>query len=78
MKETIVFTRTQQRLLRELKARHDDMWRMDLNATLEVIYDEQGVLGMAKDGKHRFSLQPDFAGVDISSTEPTPEIPSGK
>ena len=78
MKETITFTRSQQRLLRELKARHDDLWRMDLNATLEIIYDEQGVLGLAKDGKHRFSLLQDLSGVDIASTEPTPTIPGEK
>jgi len=78
MKETIAFTKTQTRLLNELRQKHEQLWRADLEVTLAMIYEEHGISDKANDGKHRFTLQPGFAGVDVTNTEPTPEIPSKK
>jgi len=78
MKESVPFTKTQARLLNELKRQYEQAWFQQLNSTLEVIYEELGLTEKAKDGKYRFTLQPNFAGVDVQNTEPTPEIPSGK
>lgn len=78
MKESIAFTKSQSRLLNELKRQYEQAWFQQLNATLDVIYEELGLAEKAKDGKYRFTLQANFAGVDVQNTEPTPEIPSGK
>jgi len=78
MKESVPFTKTQARLLNELKRQYEQAWFQQLNGTLEVIYEELGLAEKAKDGKHRFTLQPNFAGVDVQNMESTPEIPSGK
>lgn len=78
MKESVAFTKTQTRLLNELKAKHEELWRADLNVTLDMIYEEHGLSEKAKDRKLRFMLQPNFAGVDIVSTEPAPAIPQEK
>jgi hypothetical protein len=75
VKESVPFTRTQSRLLNELKRSHEQAWFRELSDALAVIYDELGLAEKAKDGKHRFTLQPGFTGVDVMNTEPTPEIP---
>jgi len=78
MKESIAFTKTQSRLLNELKRQYEQAWFQQLNATLDVIYEELGLTEKAKDGKHRLTLQPGFVGVDVQNTEPKPEIPGNK
>ena len=78
MTESVLFTKTQARLLSELKRQHEQAWFQELNATLAVIYEEQGLAEKAKGGKHRFQLQPNFAGVDVMNIEPTPTIPAAK
>ena len=77
MKESFPFRKTQTRLLLEMKAKHEQAWSQDLQALLMQIYDELGIGEMFVDGKHRFTLHPGFAGVDVASTEPMPEIPKG-
>jgi len=80
MTESVSFTKTQTRLLNELKQKHEQLWFRELNITLEVIYQELG-LGLTEkvaDGKHHFELQPGFTGVNVTNTELTPAIPSGK
>jgi hypothetical protein len=76
MKESIAFTKSQVRLLNELRQKHEQLWRADLEITLAMIYEEHGLTEKSKDGKHRFELQPGFAGVNVSNIEPKPEIPA--
>jgi len=78
MKEFIPFTKTQSRLLNELKRSHEQVWLRELSEALVVIYEELGLAEKANDGKHKFALQPGFVGVDVMNTEPTPEIPGKK
>jgi hypothetical protein len=78
MRESVLFTKTQTRLLNELKRQYEQAWFQQLNSTLDVIYEELGLTEKAKGGKHRLTLQPGFAGVDVQNTEPTPEIPGNK
>ena len=78
MTEAVSFTKTQTRLLNELKHKHEQAWLQELNTTLPVIYEELGLAEKAADGKHRFELQPEFAGVNVTNPEPKLEIPSGK
>lgn len=75
MTEAVSFTKTQVRLLHELKHKHEQTWLQDLNATLLIIYEELELTEKAADGKHRFELQPEFAGVNVTNTEPKLEIP---
>lgn len=78
MTESTPFTKTQTRLLNELKQKHEQVWFRDLNDVLAIIYEELGLTAKAADGKYRFELQPNFAGVNVTNTEPKPEIPAKK
>ena len=78
MVQEVNFTKSQSRLLNELKAKYEQAWQRDLNAALADIYDEQGLTEKVKDGKHRFILQPNFTGVTVSDAEPAPAIPGRK
>ena len=75
MTESVLFTKTQTRLLNELKRQHEQVWFQELNATLVMIYEELGLQEKAIDGKHRFELQPGFAGVNVTNTDPALTIP---
>jgi hypothetical protein len=75
MNESVAFTKTQARLLNELKRQHEHAWFQELNATLATIYEELGLTEKAADKNYRFELQPGFTGVNVSNREPTPEVP---
>jgi hypothetical protein len=77
MTESVLFTKTQTRLLNELKQKHEQGWFRELNSALEIIYEElgMGLTEKAADGKYRFEIQPGFTGVNVTNTEPTPTIP---
>jgi len=79
MTESVLFTRTQARLLNELKQKHEQGWFRELNGALEIIYEElgMGLTEKAADGKHRFEIQPGFIGVNVTNMEPKLEIPQG-
>ncbi len=78
MAEKINFTKTQTRLLNELKTKFQQAWTGELNGALAVIYDELGLTEKLKDGKHRFTLLTDFTGVNIQKISPDPTIPGRK
>lgn len=73
MTETIPFTRSQTRLLNELKQKHEQIWLRDLHGVLEVIYDELGLKDKIADGKHKLELQPGLTSVQITGPDKEPE-----
>ena len=76
MTELIPFTKTQTRLLNELKRKYEQGWLQELNTSLVIIYEELGLSEKAVDSKYRLELQPGFTGVNVTNTEPALKIPT--
>ena len=59
--ETMKFKPSQQRMFREIIARH----QRELNEALQEVYDELGLTERIRAGKEEFEILPNFNGIRI-------------